>query len=147
MRRPTWERTWLEVAQVVARRGTCPRLQVGAVIVTPDNQVAAVGYNGAPRGMPHCDEAGCMLLQDGSCVRGVHAEQNALLRAGRIEGGAMYLTHSPCWRCAVLIAQSGLALVTFLEAYRRVEGYEDPLEVLVAGGVLVSHAGEKWLLT
>ncbi len=121
--RPSWDETWLGVAQVIARRSRCVNSQVGAVVVTPDQRVDSTGYNGPPRG----------LKLDGPCsnwcahARGetpagqpssvgcssVHAEMNALLRAdaSRAEGGTLYCTRVPCHACARAIANSGLLRV------------------------------------
>ena len=115
--------TFMRLAEVVAVRGTCIRLAVGAVVVDSLEQVVSTGYNGAPRGEKHCLEAGCELeaLDDGKtqhCVRGVHAEVNALLQAGqKARGGALYVTHRPCRRCWNVILNSGVQTVYFRSDY------------------------------
>lgn len=120
MTRPTFDRIWLAVAAVISSRATCPKLQVGAVIVDAANQIVSTGYNGAPRGAAHCVDVGCDLdPKTGNCLRVVHAEVNAILQAGkaRTEGATLYLTHSPCLRCATVIGQSGIARVVWRAVY------------------------------
>lgn len=70
----------MDVAEIIARRGTCPKKQVGAVLVAVDNTIISTGYNGAPSGLPHCLDVGCLLSPAGKCMRAVHAEMNALER-------------------------------------------------------------------
>ena len=101
-------------------RATCDRKQVGAVIVV-DYQVAATGYNGSIRGLPHCDEVGHDMV-DGHCVRTIHAEMNALAQAARrgvrIEGAFIYTTASPCWSCFRVLVNAGIRRFVYGEAYR-----------------------------
>ena len=110
----------MNVAKVVATRSTCSRKHVGAVIVR-DRSILATGYNGSIRGMPHCDEVG-HLMEDGHCVRTVHAEANAIVQAAhngvRIAEATVYVTASPCWACFRLIANSGVKRICFGEFYR-----------------------------
>ncbi len=110
----------MAIARVIASRATCDRKQVGAVIVR-DRSILATGYNGSIRGLPHCDEVG-HLMEEGHCVRTVHAEANALVQAARngvrIEGGDIYVTASPCFNCFKLIANSGITRIVFGEFYR-----------------------------
>lgn len=110
----------MNLAREVASRSTCPRKSVGAVLVR-DKAVLATGYNGSIRGLAHCSEEGCMLLND-HCVRTVHAEANALVQAARhgvrIEGADCYVTASPCWECFKLLANAGVKRIVFGEFYR-----------------------------
>jgi dCMP deaminase len=110
----------MNLAVQAATRSTCPRKAVGAVIVR-DRAVLATGYNGSIRGLPHCSEAGHMM-EDGHCVRTVHAEANAIIQAAKngvsIDGCAVYTTASPCWPCFKLIANSGASRIVFGEFYR-----------------------------
>lgn len=96
---------------------TCPRLHVGAVVVK-NRHVVATGYNGAPRGLPHCDEVGCEIVNN-HCIRTVHAEANALIQAGfdRTNGATLYVTHAPCYECAKLIINAGISRVVFVDTY------------------------------
>jgi dCMP deaminase len=120
MTRVSWDDYFMNLAVQAATRSTCPRKAVGAVIVR-DKAVLATGYNGSLRGLPHCTEAGC-LMENGHCVRTVHAEANAILQAARngvrIEAADIYVTASPCWNCFKLIANAGLRRVFFGEFYR-----------------------------
>ena len=81
MSRPEWDDYFMGFALAAARRATCDRQHVGAVIVV-DKQVVATGYNGSVRGMPHCHEVG-HDMESGHCVRTIHAEMNALAQAAR----------------------------------------------------------------
>jgi dCMP deaminase len=122
MERPSWDAYFMEIAKLVSTRATCPRRSVGALIVK-DKQIVATGYNGAPRGLPHCPPggpenewpAGCMRA--GHCIRSLHAEQNALLQAARIgvacEGATMYVTCQPCNMCAKMVINAGIARVIY----------------------------------
>jgi dCMP deaminase len=118
--RASWDEYFMQIAQTVATRATCDRKHVGAVIVR-DRSILATGYNGSIRGLPHCDEEGHMM-EDGHCVRTIHAEANAIIQAARngvrIEGATIYVTASPCWACFRMIANAGLVRVVFGEFYR-----------------------------
>jgi dCMP deaminase len=118
--RASWDTYFMRIAEQVATRSTCDRKHVGAVIVR-DRMILTTGYNGSIRGLPHCDEVGHML-EDGHCVRTVHAEANAIVQAARngvrIDGGHIYVTASPCFNCFKLIANAGLCRIVFGEFYR-----------------------------
>jgi dCMP deaminase len=118
--RVSWDDYFMNIAREVSSRSTCDRKFVGAVIVR-DKCILATGYNGSIRGLPHCDEEG-HLMEEGHCVRTVHAEANAIVQAARngirIDGSAIYVTASPCWGCFRLIANGGIARVVFGEFYR-----------------------------
>lgn len=119
--RPGWPETFISIAEVFARRATCRRGKVGAVIVTSDNRVLATGYNGSLPGQPHCIDEGC-LMDEGHCVRTVHAEMNALAYAANhgvsVEGATMYCTHSPCLNCLRILLASGILHFVYLNDYR-----------------------------
>jgi dCMP deaminase len=110
----------MQIALDVATRATCDRKHVGAVIVR-DKNILATGYNGSIRGLSHCDEEGHMM-EDGHCVRTIHAEANAIIQAAkngiRIEGGSIYVSASPCWGCFKMIANAGLSKIVYGEFYR-----------------------------
>ena len=110
----------MNLAVQAAARSTCPRKAVGAIIVR-DKAVLATGYNGSLRGLAHCTDVGC-LMENGHCVRTVHAEANAILQAARngnrIEGADIYVTASPCWNCFKLIANAGIRRVFYGDFYR-----------------------------
>jgi dCMP deaminase len=123
MTRPTLDATFMDVARTFAKRATCPRASVGAVLVR-DGIVLAQGWNGAVRGAPHCTEAGCDLQElhgRQSCFRAIHAEMNALLNAARTGastlGATLYCTHAPCTRCAGYLVQAGIKRVVYAEEY------------------------------
>ena len=108
--RPSWDEYFMGIALQVARRSTCSRAHVGAVIVR-DRRILTTGYNGAPSGLSHCDDVGHLLV-DGHCVRTIHAEQNAIVQAGylgvSVRGSILYVTHQPCLTCAKLIINAGI---------------------------------------
>lgn len=110
----------MNIAHEVATRATCDRKHVGAVIVR-ERSILATGYNGSLRGLAHCDDEG-HLMEDGHCVRTVHAEANAIVQAARngvrIEGSTIYVTASPCWGCFRLIVNAGIVRIVFGEFYR-----------------------------
>jgi len=116
--RASWDEYFMNIAREVATRATCDRKHVGAVIVR-DKSILATGYNGSIRGLPHCDEEG-HLMEEGHCVRTVHAEANAIVQAARngmrIDGSGIYVTASPC--CFRLIANAGIVKIVFGEFYR-----------------------------
>jgi dCMP deaminase len=121
-----------EIAQVVAKRSTCCRLHVGAVIAR-DGRTLSPGYNGPPSGMAHCTPETCNA--DHPCTRAVHAEANAIAFAARhgisIDGAELFVTASPCNECAKLIINSGIKRVVYLDRYRDAR----PLELLEAAGI------------
>jgi dCMP deaminase len=115
-----WDEYFMAIAAQVATRSTCDRKHVGAVIVR-DKMILATGYNGSLRGSEHCDDVG-HLMQDGHCVRTVHAEANAIVQAARngvrTDGAGIYVTASPCFSCFKLIANAGIVRIVFGEFYR-----------------------------
>ncbi len=118
--RATWNEYFMAIAEQVATRSTCDRKHIGAVIVR-DKTILSTGYNGSLRGSPHCDEAG-HDMENGHCVRTVHAEANAIAQAAKngvaIDGAEIYVTASPCLTCFKLVANSGIAAVYYKEFYR-----------------------------
>ena len=120
LERVGWDEYYMKLAVDVAIRATCERKHVGAIIVR-NKSILSTGYNGSISGTPHCDEAGHMM-EDGHCVRTIHAEANALIQAARhgirTEGATLYTTASPCWQCFKLISNSGITRVVFGEKYR-----------------------------
>lgn len=145
MSRPTWDETSIDLALVMAKRSTCPRARVGAVLLSPQNVVLSTGYNGSPAGQPHCTDVGCLLSPQGSCLRTVHAEVNAIIRAGAAitRGCTLYSTVSPCFACANLIVQVNVTRVVYVRRYRVVPDYPDPLEYLRANGIIaIQFSGE-----
>ena len=110
----------MAIGRVVATRSTCDRKHVGAVVAR-GKMILATGYNGSIRGLAHCDDEGHMM-EDGHCVRTVHAEANAIVQAARngvmLEGADIYVTASPCFGCFKLIANAGIRRIVFGEFYR-----------------------------
>ncbi len=126
MSRLSWDEYFMTIAFQVATRATCDRKHVGAVIVR-EKSILSTGYNGSIRGLGHCDEEG-HLMDNGHCVRTVHAEANAIAQAARngvaIEDASIYVTASPCWICFRLIANAGIGRIVFGEFYRDQRIYE-----------------------
>jgi dCMP deaminase len=93
------------VAEAISKGSTCPRLQVGCVLVSQD-RIKSTGYNGAIAGKPHCEDVGCFIVRD-HCVRAIHAERNVLdYAAWDIHiGDVLYCTHKPCDSCAASIPE------------------------------------------
>ncbi len=118
--RASWDEYFMNIGREVATRATCDRKHVGAVIVR-ERSILATGYNGSIHGLAHCDEDG-HLMEDGHCVRTIHAEANAIIQAARngvrIEGAWIYVTASPCFSCFKMIANAGIKRIVFGEFYR-----------------------------
>lgn len=125
--RPSWDEYFMDITQVVASRSTCLRRRVGCVIVK-DKRMLTSGYNGAPSGLPHCSQAGCIREREGipsgerqELCRGLHAEQNALVQAAlhgvSVAGGTLYCTHQPCITCTKMIINAGIVRVLFANSY------------------------------
>jgi len=118
MNRPSWDKYFMKITHLVAERSTCLRRQVGAIIVIK-KRIISTGYNGAPKGLNHCLDIGCLReelkIPSGErqeLCRGVHAEQNAIIQAGGggvdMEGATMYCTDSPCSTCSKMIINAGI---------------------------------------
>ena len=128
MERISWDEYFMKMAELAATRSTCLRRQVGAVIVQ-DRHVIATGYNGAPKGVPHCSEIGGCLREKMSIpsgerhelCRALHAEQNAIIQAATlaqsIEGATMYITNQPCIICAKMIINAGIEMIVVRDGY------------------------------
>ena len=118
--RASWDEYFMNIAQVVSSRSTCPRKYVGAVIVR-NRTILSTGYNGSIRGMPHCSDVGHMM-EAGHCVATIHAEANAIIQAARngvmIDGATLYVTASPCWSCFKQSANAGVNRICYGEFYR-----------------------------
>lgn len=125
--RPSWDQYFVSIVTRVATRSTCRRRHVGAVIVK-EKRILATGYNGAPSGLKHCLEVGCLREDAGiesghrqELCRGLHAEQNSIIQAAlhgvSIQGAVIYTTHQPCTLCAKMIINSGIVRVLYLTPY------------------------------
>lgn len=117
--RPSIQEYFLDLAEVISRRSTCPRLKVGCIIVDKHNHILSTGYNGVAAGLPHCTEFPCPGaeikpgMNTGTC-EAIHAEQNALLQCSDVNKiSAIYITHSPCKTCAKLILNTAAKRVVF----------------------------------
>jgi len=117
--RPSWEEYFMHNALLISTRSTCPRLSVGAVIVK-NNQIIGTGYNGAVSGEKHCEDHEC-LIEDGHCIRTIHAEINAILQCARLgtslDGAAIYVTHYPCVNCMKALLQAGIKKIYYIYDY------------------------------
>ena len=140
-KRPSWDEYFMSIARLVAGRSTCLRRRVGAILVK-DRRILATGYNGAPAGLPHCEETGCLRErlsvppgERHELCRGIHAEQNAIIQSANygtgIAGATIYTTHHPCSVCAKMIINAGITRVVSADAY------PDPMasEMLTEAGV------------
>ena len=125
--RPCWNEYFIEFAKLAAKRATCLRRKVGAVIVK-DNRILATGYNGAPKKLKHCIEVGClrdkMNVPSGEkheICRGVHAEQNAIIQAAyygiSLKNSVLYCTNTPCAICAKMLINAGIKKVYYIDTY------------------------------
>lgn len=125
--RPSWDEYFMGVAFLVCGRATCLRRKVGAVLIK-DKQILATGYNGAPKGITHCEETGCLRENLGvpsgqrhEICRGLHAEQNVILQAASFgvstRGSTLYITNTPCSICAKMIINAGIEEVVIESEY------------------------------
>ncbi|MBM7618033.1 dCMP deaminase [Weissella uvarum] len=118
--RVSWPKYFMLQAVMMASRGTCTRLQVGAVVVK-QGRIIASGYNGSVAGTPHCEDVGDLMV-DGHCIRAVHAEQNALMQMAKMgiasDGAEIYVTDFPCVYCTKLLLQAGIKKINYLRNYR-----------------------------
>jgi dCMP deaminase len=126
-RRPSWDEYFLEVAKLVSKRSTCLRRQVGAVAVK-DKRILATGYNGAPSGLAHCLDIGCIREKLGipsgqrqELCRGLHAEQNVIIQAVvhkiDLRGCTLYATNQPCVTCAKMLISVGVEEIVIANGY------------------------------
>lgn len=138
MDRPSWDEYFMKMAELTATRSTCLRRQVGAIIVC-EKHIIATGYNGAPKGVSHCEEIGGCIRQKMNIpsgerhelCRALHAEQNAIIQAANlgqsVEGGTIYVTHQPCIICAKMIINAGIKRIVVRN------GYPDELSIEMLG--------------
>jgi dCMP deaminase len=141
--RQSWDDYFLDLARTASTRATCSRRKHGAVIVK-QRRIVSTGYNGAPSGYPHCDDGACPRAASGApqgydydaCIA-IHAEANALLFSSpeEREDATLYCTGAPCFGCAKLIANSGVAEV--VAAGGRYEGWERTRDFLLTSHVRV----------
>ena len=127
--RLTWDQYFLTITRQVAERSTCTRAKVGAVIVR-DKSILATGYNGAPAGMPHCTDVGCLIYEsktpngetEQNCFRTIHAEMNAIAQSAKngasIKDASIYITHTPCIHCLKVLVNTGIKEIFYLKPYK-----------------------------
>ena len=112
---------------MVATRSTCLRRHVGAVLVK-EKRILSTGYNGAPAGLKHCIEVGCLREKDSipsgtrhELCRALHAEQNAIVQAAyhgiSIAGSTLYCTNKPCVICSKMLINAGIKRIFFDDGY------------------------------
>jgi dCMP deaminase len=127
--RISWHSYFMKIAQIVSERSTCNRAKIGAVIVK-DRNIIATGYNGAPAGLPHCLEVGCLIYvnrnpdgeEEENCFRTIHAEINAIAQAAKhgisIADSDIYITASPCIHCLKVLINVGIKNIYYLKPYK-----------------------------
>ena len=125
--RPSWDTYFMDITCLVAKRATCLRRKVGAIVVK-DRRILASGYNGAPSHIRHCDEVGCLRERMGvpsgerhELCRGIHAEQNAIIQAAyhgvSINNATLFCTNLPCSICAKMIINAGIIRIVYQSGY------------------------------
>jgi dCMP deaminase len=147
--RITWDELFMEMAFTLTKRSSCLNSQVGAVLVTQDNDVISTGYNGSPAKLPNCTDMGvCNRREDPNYESGknlhmcnaVHAEINAILLAAKnghaTKASKLYCTHQPCKECAKQIVNSGIEEVVFAKAY---PNNDESIKIMKQGGVRVKQ--------
>lgn len=144
--RPNREETFLNIAVELSKRSTCLRRPVGCVFTDAEGFILSTGYNGAPRGLPHCQESGC-LMEEGHCIRALHAEVNAMLTAGRhgvsLAGSNVFTTTRPCLRCMTMLAQIGVASITYMDDYATDDADRAYALASLAGIRMVKHKPKR----
>lgn len=125
--RPSWQDYFMSITELVAQRATCTRRYVGAILVK-DKRIISTGYNGAPSGISHCLDVGCLREQQGipsgerhELCRGLHAEQNAIIQAAlhgiSVKGATLYCSNMPCAICSKMLINAGITEVFYREGY------------------------------
>jgi dCMP deaminase len=146
-KRPSWDEYLMDITHFVATRSTCLRRHVGAILVR-DKRILSTGYNGAPSGIEHCLEVGCLREQLGvpsgerhELCRALHAEQNAIIQAAlhgvSIRNSILYCTTLPCIICSKMVINAGIGKIVYQE------GYPDDLsrEMLAKAGIELQRVG------
>lgn len=154
--RPNWDEFFMLTAILIGKlRSTCDRGFAGCVIAK-DNQILTAGYAGAAKGLPHCDEVGHEMvtvtrennIQSSHCVRGVHAEQNAIIQAAKegicLSGSTIYVSMTPCDTCAKLIINAGIKRVVVLKKYHASKVAEEEFEKLGIEMIVLDGNPQKY---
>ena len=147
--RPSWDKYFMDILEVTKTRSTCMRRHVAAIIVK-DKQIISTGYNGAPRGVFHCEQVGCLREQlkvpsgeRHELCRGIHAEQNAIIQAAvhgvSIKDCEIYITDSPCVLCSKMLINAGIKRIVYKGDYPD----KLALELLSEAGVQLEKYIEK----
>lgn len=142
----------MDIAYMAATRATCPRRHVGAVLVL-DKKLLGSAYNGAPAGVPDCNDIGCMMtetleevrgeiIRKEHCIRTIHAEQNLLLFTDRKDrqDATVYVTDEPCWICTKMLVNSGIREIVFHRAYMK--DHEEVEKLVIRKGVVLRQLKE-----
>lgn len=128
MTKPDWDEYFLNIAQEVASRADCNRGKIGVVLVR-DRRILTTGYNGAPKGLPHCSEIGCLIKKEigndneivERCIRTVHAELNAITQAAlhgvSTQDATLYGIYKPCSVCMKALINAGVRRVVCKRDY------------------------------
>lgn len=124
--RPSWDTYFLKLAMLVSERATCPRMHCGCVLVR-DKRILSTGYNGSIPGDVHCEDDGCMIV-DNHCVRTIHAEMNAILQCSihgvSTQGATAYVTNMPCTNCAKALIAAGVVEIVIFSDYHDTKAEE-----------------------
>ena len=124
--RPKWDEYFLKLAMLVSERATCPRMHCGCVLVR-DKRILATGYNGSIPGDGHCEDEGCMIV-DNHCVRTIHAEMNAILQCSihgvSTQNATAYITNMPCTNCAKALIAAGIKEIIIFSDYHDTKAEE-----------------------
>ncbi|NLY72660.1 MAG: CMP deaminase [Tissierellia bacterium] len=120
--RKSWDDYFMNLAELAAKRSTCDRAHVGAIVVNQDHRIVATGYNGSVgRKTPHCSDVG-HAMREGHCIATQHAELNCISYCAKegipMGGCVIYVTHFPCLNCTKALIQSGITKIYYKEAYR-----------------------------
>src|SRR3989344_9200136 len=122
--RPSWDDYFMSLVRILGTRSSCDRLHAGSMLVK-DKRIISSGYNGAPPGMPTCDEVG-HLMEGGHCVRTIHGEHNSILQAAQLggistKGSTMYTKYTPCVHCTKYVIAAGIVRVVAGKVYRSMD--------------------------
>lgn len=145
MTRPNWDNYFMIIADAVSMRASCDRARVGTVIASSDRRILSTGYNGAPSGLPSCDEVGHDLVEINgrkSCVRVIHSEKNAIITAAkhgvRLAGSTLYTTASTCRDCFMAAVQTGIVRIVYGTEYIGGKSF-DLVKACSDNGIALQH--------
>jgi len=140
--RPSFDETYMDIVETIARRSTCLRKKVGAVLVV-DNRIISHGYNGVGKGEEHCCDTGVCLKEKRSdedykiCV---HAEQNAICQGAKrglaVQEATLYVNADICITCAKLLISCEISRIVIKRDFL---GYLNVLDLLKQYGIKVEE--------